>query len=118
MNQSIVRLSEIVRDIKEESRIEWRFIMLIYLIVICRHESIPTSKDLSSFLLSLHLPTSIPCMLFSTAGVLLVKGVLFPTKAHIAIAVSPECSNYKKVSDVVESRVWFASKNLTACRMH
>ena len=93
--------------------------MLIYLIVICRHESIPTSKDLSSFLLSLHLPTSIPWMLFSTGGVLLIKGVSFPTKAHIiAIAVSPECSKYKKVSDIVESRVWFASKNLTPRRMH
>ena len=106
-------------DIKEkwrDKRSQRGFIMLIYLIVICRHESIPTSKDLSSFLLSLHLPTSIPCMLFSTAGVLLVKGVLFPTKAHIAIAVSPECSKYKKVSDVVESRVWFASKNLTPRR--
>ena len=90
MNRSIVRLSEIVRDIKEESRIEWRFIMLIYLIVICRHESIPTSKDLSSFLLSLHCSSSyffryFPYMVFSTAGVLLVKGVSIPTKAHIAI---------------------------------
>ena len=25
---------------------------------------------------------------------------------------------YEKVSDVTESRVWFASKNLTPCRMH
>ena len=25
---------------------------------------------------------------------------------------------YEKVSDVPESRVWFASKNLTPCRMH
>ena len=25
---------------------------------------------------------------------------------------------YDKVSDVPESRVWFASKNLTPCRMH
>ena len=25
---------------------------------------------------------------------------------------------YEKASDVPESRVWFASKNLTPCRMH
>ena len=25
---------------------------------------------------------------------------------------------YEKVSDVPESRVWFAGKNLTPCRMH
>ena len=66
--------------------------MLIYLIVICRHESIPTSKDLSSFLLSLHCSSSyffryFPYMVFSTAGVLLVKGVSIPTKAHIAIYI-------------------------------
>ena len=74
MNRSIVRLSEIVRDIKEESRIEWRFIMLIYLIVICRHESIPTSKDLSSFLLSLHCSSSYKHVLKEYLCLVLVEG--------------------------------------------
>ena len=32
--------------------------------------------------------------------------------------LSLRASTYEKVSDIPESRVWFASKNLTPCRMH
>ena len=30
----------------------------------------------------------------------------------------PNLNRYEKVSDVLESRVWFASKNLTPCRIN
>ena len=34
------------------------------------------------------------------------------------LALVENCSLYDSLSDVGESRVWFASKNLTPCRMH
>ena len=42
------------------------------------------------------------------------KEIDFLSQTYIAMY----SSMYEKVSDVPESRVWFASKNLTPCRMH
>ena len=56
-----------------------------------------------------------------------VKGflfILYPRSYILIHALTHKCaynisvSVYEKVSDVPESRVWFASKNLTPRRMH
>ena len=60
-------------------------------------------------------------------GVVVLLIVLKMTVVTILIALTPNISIlspdtlkwvYESFSDVGESRVWFASKNLTPCRMH
>ena len=49
------------------------------------------------------------------------KGALLLEMVVLLMPHSPEVllgSPYESLSDVGESRVWFASKNLTPCRMH
>ena len=41
------------------------------------------------------------------------------SKNYLYLSKNPlNISMYESLSDVWESRVWFASKNLTPCRMH
>ena len=44
--------------------------------------------------------------------------VLLFQQCCLRLACTEENISYESFSDVGESRVWFASKNLTPCRMH